>query len=243
MRVVTYDRRGFGQSGQSWEGFDYDTFASDLQTVMETLDLKDATLVGFSMGGGEVVRYLSRYGSERVANAVLISAVTPFLSKTPDNPDGIDPQTFDEIESSIRKDRFAFIEEFGPKLFGRTMINHTVSDAVLSWIQAMALTSSPRATLAAAKAWFTTDFRNEMERITVPVRVIHGTGDATVPIENSGRRTVTLLPNAELSEYEGEPHGLFFTAAEKLNAELLEFIRGEVRAAGVASPANLTYLV
>jgi non-heme chloroperoxidase len=225
LRVVTYDRRGFGQSGQSWDGYDYDTFAGDLNSVINFLDLREVTLVGFSMGGGEVVRYLSRYGASRIAKAVLVSSVTPYLLKTGDNPDGVDPATFNEIEENIRKDRFAFLKSFGAKFFGRTMINHTVSDAVLEWTQTMAMTSSPRATLAAAKAWSTTDFREEMKQIKLPVRIIHGTGDTTVPIDNSGRRSVAILPDAQLSEYEGEPHGLFLTAADKLNAELLEISR------------------
>lgn len=226
LRVITYDRRGFGRSGQPWTGYDYDTFAADLHAVMEELDLSNATLVGFSMGGGEVVRYLSRYGASRVSSAVLIGAVTPYLMKTSDNPEGVDPKVFEEIEHNIRKDRPAFLKTFGPQFYGRTTLSHTVSEAVLEWTQSMAFTGSLRATLAAAKAWSMTDFRAEMHRISVPVRIIHGTGDATVPIDVSGRKSAKLLPNATLSEYEGEPHGLFLTSADRLNTELLEFIGG-----------------
>jgi pimeloyl-ACP methyl ester carboxylesterase len=224
LRVITYDRRGYGWSSNPWSGYDYDTFAADLNAVMEELDVHGATLVGFSMGGGEVVRYLSRYGSARVSNAVLVSAVTPYLYRASDNPEGVDPKVFDEIEQSIRKDRPAFLKEFGAKFFGRTALKHPVSEAVLEWNQEMALTGSLRSTLAAAKAWSMTDFREEMKRITVPVRVIHGTGDVTVPIDASARRSAKLLPNATLSEYDGEPHGLFMTAADRLNAELLQFV-------------------
>jgi pimeloyl-ACP methyl ester carboxylesterase len=224
LRVIQYDRRGFGKSGKPWGGYDYDTFASDLNAVMEALDVRGATLVGFSMGGGEVVRYLSRYGQARVRNAMLMSAVTPFLLKTDDNPEGLDVKVFAGIEESLRKDRPAFLEEFGETFYGRTSLKHTVSGAELEWTQEMALTGSLRATLAAAKAWSTTDFRNEMKGITVPVLVIHGTGDATVPIDVSARKSVKILPNATLSEYDGEPHGLFLTAPDKLNAELLAFI-------------------
>jgi non-heme chloroperoxidase len=224
LRVISYDRRGFGRSGQPWEGYDYDTFAADLNAVMLTLEIRDATLVGFSMGGGEVVRYLSRYGVDRVRKAVLISAVTPCLLKSDDNPEGVDPEVFADMEDSIREDRPDFLQGFAKKLFGRTALSHTVSDAQLEWTQSMALTGSLRSTLAAAKAWSTTDFRYDMKRISIPVRVIHGTGDATVPIEVAGRRSAALLPNATLNGYEGEPHGLFLTAAERLNAELLEFI-------------------
>ncbi len=226
LRVVNYDRRGFGRSGHPWSGYEYDTFAADLNALMEKLDLRGATLVGFSMGGGEVVRYLSRYGAGRVSKAVLVAAVPPYLLKTADNPDGVDPKVFEEIENSIRKDRPTFLHEFTPKFYGRTTLKHTVSEPVLEWSQEMALTGSLRSTLAAAKAWSTTDFREEMKSITVPIRVIHGTGDNTVPISVAGQRSVKILPNATLSEYDGEPHGLFWTAADRLNQELLEFIGG-----------------
>ncbi len=227
VRVVTYDRRGFGKSGKPWNGYDYDTMASDLHTLLEILDVHGATLVGFSMGGGEVVRYLSKYGSARVAKAVLVAAVTPFLLKTDSNPDGVPSSVFEGIEEQIRKDRPAFLESFGPKFYGRSALHHTVSDGQLAWSQAMAFTSTTRSMLAAAKSWSTTDFREEMKRITIPVLVIHGTRDETVPIEVSGRLSAKLLPNATLSEYDGEPHGLFLTAADKLNEELLQFVGGQ----------------
>ena len=226
LRVIAYDRRGFGKSEQPWDGYNYDSFASDLNVLIEELELEDVTLVGFSMGGGEVARYLSTYGSARVAKAVLISAVTPYLLKTDDNPDGIDASVFEDIEKQIRKDRASFLHDFGPKFFGRSVIKHTVSEPVLEWTQEMALKGSLRATLASAGAWATTDFREDLRTIQIPVLVIHGTGDNTVPIDASGRRTVKLLPNATLSEYDGEPHGLFLTAADRLNKELLDFIGG-----------------
>ena len=227
VRVITYDRRGFGRSDKPWNGYDYDTLAADLHALLETLALTDATLVGFSMGGGEVVRYLSKYGSAgRVSKAVLVSAVTPYLLKTDSNPDGVDAKVFEDIETQIRKDRPAFLESFGPKFYGRSVVNHTVSEAQLQWTLQMALTATTRSTLATAKSWATTDFREEMKRITIPVRVIHGTSDHTVPIDASGRRAAKLLPNATLSEYDGEPHGLFLTAADKLNEELLQFVAG-----------------
>lgn len=226
LRVINYDRRGFGRSGQPWNGYNYDTFAADLNAVLEALDLRGATLVGFSMGGGEVVRYLSKFGSSRVSKAVLISAVPPYLYKGPDNPEGVDPKIFEQNDKQMREDRPAFLKEFGPKFYGRTTLKHTVSEPVLEWSQEMALQGSLRATLAAAKAWSTTDFREEMKSITTPTLIIQGTGDATVPIDASGRRSVKILPNATLTEYDGEPHGLFLTAADRLNAELLQFIGG-----------------
>ena len=225
-RVISYDRRGFGRSGKPWNGYNYDTFAADLNALMVKLDVQGAALVGFSMGGGEVVRYLSRYGSGRVAKAVLVSAVPPFLAKGPDNPEGVDPKLFGQIEEQIRKDRPAFLKGFAPMFYGRTMLSHTVSEAVLEWTQFMAFMGTLRSTLASAEAFATTDFREEMKLITVPVLVIHGTGDETVPIDASGRRSAKILPNAKLSEYSGEPHGLFLTSADKLNAELLQFIGG-----------------
>ena len=233
-RVITYDRRGFGRSDQPWDGYDYDTFASDLNDVLEELELDNVALVGFSMGGGEVIRYLSTYGSARVSKAVLIAAVTPFLMKTANNPTGVDAEIFDKIGQQIREDRPAFLKDFGPKFYGRTVLNHTVSEAVLEWSQGMALMSSLRPTLAAAVAWSTTDFRAEMKQITTPVLIIHGTGDATVPIDASGRESLKHLPNATLIEYEDEPHGLFLTATERLNNDLLQFLDG---AAVVTRPA------
>ncbi len=224
FQVIVYDRRGFGLSSHPWGGYDYDTFAGDLHAVMEKLDLRGAALVGFSMGGGEVVRYLSRYGTSRVSKAVLISAVCPFLLKTPDNPDGVDQEKFDEMAENIREDRPTFLKEFALKFYGRSMVNHTVSEAQIEWNQAMALTGSLRSTLGAAQAWSTTDFRQEMPGLNIPFLIVHGTSDATVPIDASARKSARLLPNARLIELDGEPHGLFLTAAERLNGELVQFL-------------------
>ena len=224
-RVIAYDRRGFGRSEWSRAGYDYDTLASDLQQLMETLDLSNATLVGFSMGGGEVARYLAMYGAARVSKSVLISAVTPYLLKTADNPEGIDQSVFDGIVEGLKKDRPAFLEEFCQKFYGRTVVHHTVSQPFLEFTQAMAMTASPVATIELVRAWSSTDFRDDLLTFTVPTLVIHGTGDATVPIDSAGRRAAKLIPNAVLLEYDGAPHGLNVTAADKLNDDLLTFLK------------------
>jgi non-heme chloroperoxidase len=223
-RVITYDRRGFGKSGQPYTGYDYDTLAGDLAALLDELDLSGVTLVGFSMGGGEVARYLALYGAARVVKAVLISAVTPYMLKTADNPEGIDEKVFVEMAENIRKDRPAFMRQFAAPFYGRTMVSHTVSEDTLDFFVMMALHGSPVATLRCAVAFSGTDFRDDLLGITVPTLLIHGTADKTVPIEVSARRAVKMIPNAELIEYEGEAHGLNVTAAEKLNADLLTFL-------------------
>ena len=225
-RVIAYDRRGFGRSDWPFSGYDYDTLAADLSTLLETLDLHGASLLGFSMGGGEVARYIAKYRAARVSKAVLISAVTPYLLKTSNNPEGVDKKVFDEMVENLQKDRPAFLQQFGQKFYGRTMVHHTVSDPFLEFTQYMALTASPKATIDLVRAWSETDFRDDLKSFTVPTLVIHGTGDATVPIDIAGRRTAKLIPQAKLLEYDGEPHGLTATAPGRLNADLIDFLRG-----------------
>jgi len=224
-RVIAYDRRGFGQSGKPYTGYDYDTLANDLSDLMEALDLRGATLVGFSMGGGEVARYLARHGADRVAKAVLVSAVTPFLLKTPDHEDGVPRATFDEMIQGLLDDRPAFLANFGKKFFGAGMLNFTVTAEILQWAQTLALQASPKATLDCVRAFSETDFRGDMRAFTVPTLVIHGDSDSTVPIDVSGRAAAAMVPGARLVEYGGAPHGLFFTDKERLNADLLGFIQ------------------
>ncbi len=231
-RVIAYDRRGFGRSDWAATGYEYYTLASDLNDLLEALDLRGVTLVGFSMGGGEVARYLSTYGSARVSKAALVSAVTPYLLKTDDNPEGVDKKTFDDIAENLKKDRPDFLKTFGKMFYGVGLVHHPVSEAVLEFTQAMALTASPDATLKLARAWSSTDFRDDLTRITVPTLIIHGTSDDAVPIDNSARRTVKLVADSELIEYDGAPHGLNVTHAEKLNNDLLEFLG---RSASVAT--------
>lgn len=226
-RVITYDRRGFGRSSKPFDGHDYDTLAADLAELIDALGLEDATLVGFSMGGGEVIRYLSRYGSQHVASAVLVGAVPPYMLKTDDNPHGTPAEAFDGIRNSIVKDRFDFLKGFAPSFYGRTALNHAVSEAVLDWTFELAIEGSRRATLAQMESFSTTDFRAEMPAITTRTLIIHGTGDKTVPIDAAGRASAKLLPNSTLIEYDGEPHGLFLTVPDRLNADLLNFLGGD----------------
>ncbi|RDC64915.1 alpha/beta fold hydrolase [Adhaeribacter pallidiroseus] len=223
-RVIQYDRRGFGHSEKPWSGYDYDSLTSDLHALIEELDLNDAVLVGFSMGGGEVVRYLSRYGSSRVSKIVLVSAVTPYLGKTEDNPDGVDQSVFAEMLTQIKEDRIGFLDSFGKKFFGVNLINHPVSAPLLDYYRMLASVASPRATEQCAIAFAQTDFRQDVQAISVPTLIIHGDADQTVPIEASGNRTASMIPAAQYLVYEGAPHGLFYTHKERLNQDILQFI-------------------
>lgn len=223
-RVITYDRRGFGKSSQPWNGYNYDTMADDLKAIIDELELSDVTLVGFSMGGGEVVRYFSRHGGENVIKAVLISAVTPYMLKTDDNPDGVPQETFNDMSQQMKDDRMAFLEGFSKTFYGVGMLSHPVSDAFLKHDFAVTSAASPHATLECAKAFSSTDFRQEMTSVNVPTLVIHGDSDKTVPIAATGEKSAKLIPDCRYLVYGGAPHGLFYTEKERLNADLLEFL-------------------
>ncbi|MFW2829271.1 alpha/beta fold hydrolase [Sphingomonas sp. ID0503] len=223
-RVITYDRRGFGHSGHPATGYNYDTFADDLAAVLDGLDLRDATLVGFSMGGGEVARYLSRYGSGRVAKAALVGAVVPYLLKTDDNPDGADESVFEQMKAQIRADRFDFLGTFAQAFYGVGWVSSPVSQKLLDWTFILAIMASPKATIDCVDAFGRTDFRPDMAAFTMPTLIIHGTADKTVPIDPSARAAARAIPHATLIEYEGEPHGLFATAPDRLNRDLLKFL-------------------
>ncbi len=228
LRVIKYDRRGFGKSSKPWNGYDYDTLTADLNAIMEELDLKDAVLVGFSMGGGEAVRYLSKYGNARVSKLVLISAVVPYLKNTDDNPEGVPDEVFEEMMKKMKKDRIAFLDDFGKTFFGVNLINHPVSSPLLDYYRMLASVAAPRATQQCALSFAGTDFRNDVTSITVPTLIIHGDDDQTVPIKASSDRTSKMIPNAEYKIYEGAPHGLFYTHREKLNEDLISFCTGNV---------------
>lgn len=226
FRVIAYDRRGFGRSEKPSTGYDYDIFASDLATLLEDLDLRDVVLVGFSMGGGEVARYLSRHnGGGRVAKAVLVGAVTPFLLKTADHPDGVDRSVFDDIVEKLREDRPGFLEGFGKAFYGAGPLNFSVSDAFLQWSLGLAFQASPLATLACVRAFSETDFREDCRAIRVPTLIIHGDADKTVPIDVTGRKAAQLISNSELKVYEGAPHGLFYMERKKLTDDIAAFAR------------------
>ena len=224
FRVITYDRRGFGQSGHPAGGYNYDTFADDLAAILDGLDLQGVSLVGFSMGGGEVARYLSRHGAGRIARAVLVSSVVAYLLKDGSNPDGVDQSVFDDMKAQIRKDRFAFLQSFAKMFYGVGWIESPVSDALLDWTFVLAVMASPKATIDCVDAFGSTDFRPDLASFTVPTLIIHGTGDKTVPIDPSARVAAKGISGARLIEYDGEPHGLFATAPDRLNKDILAFI-------------------
>ncbi len=224
-RVITYDRRGFGASSQPWNGYDYDTFAADLNALLETLDLTDVTLVGFSMGGGEVARYLSTYGTARVSKAVFAAAVPPFLYKSDDNPDGgLDDETIAGFEGGVKADRLAFLEQFTTMFFAAGDKSDLVSEPQRLYARDIAAFASPKGTLDCIAAFGRTDFRKDLESVTVPTLIIHGDSDGIVPFEVSGKRTHEAIAGSELALIEGAPHGLNLTHAEAFNTALITFL-------------------
>ena len=223
-RVIAYDRRGFGRSSRPWGSYDYDTLASDLNALLTELDLTGVTLVGFSMGGGEIARYIGNYGQERLARVAFVSAVTPYMLQTGDNPDGVPQKVFDGMHEGSLKDRFAFLESFAKDFYGQSLISHPVSQAVLNWNQTVTTLAAPNATDDCVTSFSSTDFRDDLKKVTVPTLVIHGDKDQTVPFPVSGERTAKMVAGAELKVYEGAPHGLFFTEKDKLTADLLAFM-------------------
>lgn len=225
LRVIAYDRRGFGQSSKPWDGYDYDTFAADLKALLDELDLHNVTLVGFSMGGGEVARYMANYGGARVARVAFVGSVTPYLLKTDDNPDGVDKDTFDTMVETINKDRADFLQTFSKQFYGVNLVSHPVSQAHLEGDFMRAYMASHKATIDCVRAFSETDFRNDLTQVQVPTLIIHGDSDKTVPIESSGEVTANALPSAHYIVYDGAPHGLFVTHKDRLNQDLLAFVQ------------------
>lgn len=223
-RVIAYDRRGFGASDKPAVGHDYDTYAADLNAVMEALDLRDAALVGFSMGAGEVARYLGRHGSERVRAAGLLGGITPHLLQTDEDPDGVPQDVFDPLIAAAREDRFAFVASFLDTFFATDEnLGTRISDEALTAFRAVGAQASPTATVDAISAWLE-DFRTDIAAIDVPTLIIHGTADANVPIDHSARRLRTMLPDAQYVELEGAPHGMLWTHPDQVNEVLLPFL-------------------
>ncbi len=226
-RVVAYDRRGFGMSSKPWDGYNYDTLADDLNAVLTQLDLQNVTLVGFSMGGGEVARYMSRYKGARVSKVVFVSAVVPYMLKTPDNPTGVDKSTFDDMITNLGKDRPGFLSDFGKKFYGVGVLSHPVSQGTLDWSASIAFPASPHATSQCVKAFSETDFRQDLATIKVPTLFIYGTSDYIVPPATGAEAAAPLVPGAQLVAYDGEPHGLLITSKDRLNRDLLTFVSGQ----------------
>jgi pimeloyl-ACP methyl ester carboxylesterase len=225
-RVITYDRRGFGWSSQPWSGYDYDTFAADLDALLTELDVRDATLVGFSMGGGEVARYVAKHGTDRVAKAVFAAAVPPYLYKSDDNPDGgLDDATIQQFQGGVTSDRIGFLDQFTRMFFAPGGEGEPlVSEPSRLYHRSIAEFASPKGTLDCITAFGRTDFRADLEAFSIPTLVIHGDADGIVPFEVSGRRTAEAVEGAELVLIEGGPHGINATHADEFNRALLDFV-------------------
>jgi len=223
-RVITYDRRGFGKSSQPTTGYNYDTFAGDLHNVVSELKLSDFTLVGFSMGGGEVARYIGKYGSKGVSKAVIISGVPPYLLKTADNPEGVDATVFAGIEQAVAADRYAFFTAFFRDFYNTDVyLGKRVSEQAVQASWNVAAAASAAASLACVPTWYE-DFRADVARIDVPTLVIHGDADRIVPFKSAGLRTAKLIKGARLLVIKDGPHCVAWTHAEEVNAELLSFL-------------------
>lgn len=225
-RVIKYDRRGFGKSSKPWTGYDYDTLASDLNELIEQLQLDKVILVGFSMGGGEVIRYIARYGQSKLDRVVLLSSIIPYMLKTPDNREGVDQKVFDQMAADIKEDRMAFLDQFGKDFFGAGFLSKPLSDPLMQHFHQLAAVAPQHSTLACAQSFSTTDFRQDLTKVALPVLIIHGDSDKIVPLEASSERTAKLLPQAEYIVYQDAPHGLFYTHRDLLNQHLVDFFQG-----------------
>jgi non-heme chloroperoxidase len=225
-RVITYDRRGFGASSKPSTGYDYDTFADDLDKVLTTLDLNDTVLVGFSMGTGEVARYLAKHGSGRVAKAVFLASLEPYLIKTADNPTGLDQSVFDGIQATAKSDRYAWFTQFFQNFYNLDEnLGSRIGEEALRNSWNVAAGAGARASWAVVPTWGT-DFRADIDKVDVPALIVHGTADRILPIEATGREFTKRLPNARYVEIEGAPHGMLWTHADEVSDLLVEFLAG-----------------
>jgi len=223
-RVITYDRRGFGKSSQPTIGYNYDTFAEDLHKLITHLELREFALVGFSMGGGEVARYLGKYGAKGVSKAVIISGVPPFLLKTPDNAEGVDGSVFEGIQKAVATDRYSFFTEFFKNFYNADLLlNKRVSEQAVQASWNLAAGASATASLACVPTWHE-DFRNDLKKVDVPALVIHGDADRILPITASGLRTAKLIKGARLSVVKDGPHCITWTHADEVNTEIVNFV-------------------
>lgn len=226
-RCIAYDRRGFGESGKPDGGYDYETFASDLNDLMTALDLRGAALAGFSMGGGEVARYIGRYGTGRVSKALLLGAVPPFLLQTPDNPGGVPGSVFDDMLAGVTSDRIAFLESFFKSFFNWTPGSGRPSDDAVAYAKSIAWMASPLATQRCIVAFGKTDFRADLGRFDIPTLVVHGDRDQIVPLEVSGKLSAAAIRGARLEVIAGAPHGFNATHGDQLNRLMLDFLAAE----------------
>jgi non-heme chloroperoxidase len=225
MRAIAYDRRGFGRSDQPWTGYDYDTLSDDLSDVMAHCSARNVTLVGFSMGGGEVARYMSRHAGRDVVQAVLIGSVVPYLLQDQSNPGGLDPGGASQMAHAIKNDRAAFWANFFKAFYGVGMVAHPVSNEVVDWSCQVAMQASLKATLGCAEAFSTTDFRSDLAAFKVPTLIIHGTDDKIVPIEISSRKAHAGIVGSTLHEYDGGPHGLLASHKTRVIADVIHFLK------------------
>ena len=224
-RVIAYDRRGFGASTQTWDGYDYDTFAEDLAELINHIGVSDVTLVGFSMGGGEVARYIGKYGTGKVKKAVLMSSVTPYLAKADNNPDGVDSSVFDGMLSGLSANRPNFLKSFVKNFYNYGTDETSVTDNNINYDWNIAVMASPKGTLDCVKAFANTDFRDDLAKFDVPTLVLHGDSDNIVPIAVSGTKAHELLPNSQMVILEGAPHGITVSHPKEVNAALLSFLQ------------------
>lgn len=226
FRVIAYDRRGFGDSSQPWDGYDYDTLAQDLEDLLQALDVRDAALVGFSMGGGEVARYVGKYGTQRVSKAVFAAAVTPYLYKADDNPQGaVTDADVAEKQQGVKEDRQAFLEKFSQNFFTPKGGKLAVSDAQRVYAKTIAAFASPKGSHDCVAAFSRTDFRDDLKQFTIPTLVIHGDSDQIVPLEVSGVRTQQMVVGSQLHVIQGAPHGCNASHAKEFNQVLIDFLK------------------
>lgn len=226
FRCIAYDRRGFGTSSSPWGEYDYSALAGDLNAIIEELDLNDTIIVGFSMGGGEVVRYLTDYGSSRIAKAALISSIIPLVKQKSDNPDGVPEDALNGIIDALQKDRVGFLKEFSKGFYNYDENKgERVSEAQLDYDFTIASFASPRATIQTALSWMHTDFRSELKNVTVPTLIVHGDADATVPIETSAKQAAEGIKYSTYEVIKGAPHGLNVTHPDELNKILISFLK------------------